>query len=71
VLVVAADNPKKVLALVETIDPRVILLTPTKGGDMAGVAKACGQASMQPVSEFKVKVGSLPQDSRQVVVLEK
>ncbi len=69
VLVVAADNPKKVLALVEAIDPRVIILFETKNGDLAGTAKACGSASAQPVPEFKVKPGSLPQDSRQVVVL--
>ncbi len=69
VLVVAADNPKKVLALVEAIDPRVIILFKTKDGDLAGTAKACGSASVQPVAEFKVKPGSLPQDTRQVVVL--
>ncbi len=69
VLVVAADNPKKVLALVEAVDPRVILLFETKDGDLAGTAKACGTASVQTVSEFKVKPGSLPSDSRQVVVL--
>lgn len=69
VLVVAADDAKKVLALVEAVDPRVVLLFKVKGGDLAGVAKACGQASVQPVDEFKVKPGSLPQDARQVVVL--
>lgn len=70
VLVVPAEEPKKVLALVEAIDPRVIVLTEVKGGDLAGVAKACGIASIEPVKEFKVKPGSLPQDSRQVVVLK-
>ncbi len=69
VLVVAADNPKKVLALVEAVDPRVIILFDVKDGDLAGTAKVCGVASVQTVPEFKVKPGSLPQDSRQVVVL--
>jgi hypothetical protein len=69
VLVVAADNPKKVLALVEAVDPRIVILVKAKEGDLLGVAKACGLAQIQPVSEFKVKHGSLPQDARQVVVL--
>lgn len=69
VLVVAADQPKKVLALVEAVDPRVIILSETKDGDLAGCAKACGAAKIEAVAEYKVKAGSLPQDSRQVVVL--
>ncbi|MSR67698.1 hypothetical protein EXS65_02650 [Candidatus Peribacteria bacterium] len=69
VLVIAADAPKKVLALVEAVDPRVIILFQVKDGDLAGTAKICGMASVQKVSEFKAKAGSLPQDSRQVVVL--
>lgn len=69
VLVIAADDPKKVLALVEAVDPRVIVLFKVKDGDLPGTLKACGQSSATPVSEFKVKPGTLPQDSRQVVVL--
>jgi hypothetical protein len=69
VLCIAADQPKKVLALVESIDPRVIVLFSVKSGDLAGTAKACGLGSVAAVAEFKVKPGSLPQDSRQVVVL--
>lgn len=69
VLCIAADQPKKVLALVEAIDPRVIILSETKDGDLAGCAKACGSAKVEAIAEFKVKAGSLPQDSRQVVVL--
>lgn len=70
VLVIGADNPKKVTALVEAVDPRIVVLFEVKGGDLPGTAKACGQASVQPVSELKVKPGSLPSDSRQVVVLK-
>ncbi len=69
VLIVAADNPKKVLALVEAIDPRVIILSEAKDGDLAGTAKACGMTNIEPVAEYKVKAGSLPQDNRQVIVL--
>lgn len=71
VLVVAADNPKKVTALVESVDPRVVVLFSVKSGDMAGVAKALGETTVEPVSEFKAKPGSLPQDTRHVVVLGK
>jgi hypothetical protein len=70
VLVIAADNPKKVTAFVEAIDPRVVILFETKSGDLAGTAKALGVTSVTPVSEFKVKPGSLPSDSRQIVVLK-
>lgn len=69
VLVVAADDPKKVMALVEAVDPRVIVLFETEKGDLAGVAKVCGVASVAAVDEFKVKPSTLPTDSRQVVVL--
>ena len=70
ILVVPADDAKKVQALVEEVDPRVIVLWQAKGGDLGGVAKACGAAGVEPVSEYKVKASGLPQDSRQVIVLE-
>ncbi len=70
VLVIAADNPKKITALIESVDPRIIILFEVKGGDLVGAAKACGAAGVAPVSEFKVKPSTLPSDSRQVVVLK-
>lgn len=70
VLVIAADDPKKVQAIVEEVDPRVVLLFKTKDGDLAGVAKALGVKDIQPVDEFKAKSGSLPADARQVMVLK-
>lgn len=70
VLVIAADNPKKVTPFVEAVDPRVILLYSVKGGDLAGTAKACGATTVVPVDEFKVKPSTLPTDSRTVVVLK-
>ncbi len=70
VLVVAADNPKKITPLIETVDPRIIILFEVKGGDLAGTTKACGASTVESVSEFKVKPSSLPSDSRQVVVLK-
>ncbi len=70
VLVVRADDQKKAVALVESIDPRVVVLVPTKDIDAPAVAKACGAKDTQIVSEFKAKAGSLPSDSRQVVILK-
>lgn len=70
VLVLAADNPKKITTLIEAVDPRVIILFEVKNGDLAGASKACGASSVTPVSEFKVKPSTLPSDSRQVVVLK-
>ncbi len=70
VLVIAADNPKKITALVEAVDPRVIILFNVKDGDLVGSAKACGASAPETVSEYKVKTSSLPQDSRHVVVLK-
>ncbi len=69
VLVIAADQPKKVTAIIESIDPRIVVLFDVKDGDTSGVAKALGQPSVSPINELKVKPGSLPQDSRQVVLL--
>lgn len=70
VIVIAADNAKKITPLIEAIDPRVIILFSVKGGDLAGTAKACGASSPETVAEFKVKPSSLPSDSRHIVVLK-
>jgi len=69
VLVVAADQPKKVQDLVESVDPRIVVLFDVEKGDLAGTAKACGQQKVESVKELKVKASSLPQDTREVVVL--
>ena len=70
ILVIAADNPKKVAALVEIIDPRAVVLFGVKDGDLPGTAKAVGAKSLEPVGEFKVKPGTLPAEAREVVVLK-
>jgi hypothetical protein len=71
VLVIRPDDQKKASALVEAIDPRVVIIIPAKkGADAAAVAKACGAKDVQTVSEFKAKAGSLPSDSRQVAILQ-
>ena len=70
ILLVRADDQKKTAALVEAVDPRVVLIVPTKEIDVAATAKACGAKDVQTVSEFKAKAGSLPSDTRQVLVLK-
>ena len=69
ILLIAAEHPKRVLAIVESVDPRVVILYKTSGGDLPGTTKALGLSAVEAVSEFKVKPGTLPTDSRQVVVL--
>jgi len=69
VLVVAADAPKKVQDLMEEVDPRMVILYEVAKGDLAGVAKACGMEKIEKSKDLKIKKGSLPQDSREVVVL--
>ncbi len=69
VLVIGADDAKKVSTLVEAVDPRILVLLPVKEVDIAVVAKACGLSEVVPVKDLKVKVSTLPQDGRQVIVL--
>jgi Beta-lactamase superfamily domain len=69
VLVIAADQPKKVQEVVESVDPRLVVLFEVAKGDLAGVAKACGLASIEKTKDVKIKASTLPSDTRQVVVL--
>ena len=70
VLCIKADNSKNVVPLLEEVDPRLLLIAPSeeeKG--IAALVKACGGAAGEPVAEYKVKSGALPEGTRQVVVL--
>lgn len=68
VLVLAADDAKKVQKLIEDIDPRVLVLVQGEKGFDAEVLKACGATGKEQVSEYKLK-SSLPTEGREVVVL--
>lgn len=70
ILLIRPDDQKKAAALVEAVDPRVVLIVPTKEIDIAATAKACGAKDVQTVNEFKAKSGSLPSDTRQVLILK-
>jgi len=71
VLVVPADDVKKVQKLVEEVDPRVVI--PLKTSDekvFAEVLAACGGKDAEKVSEVKLKKSGLPTESREVYVLK-
>lgn len=68
VLAIAAADPKKIASLVETIDPRIIILF--GGREPAACASALGATTPETASTYKVKPGSLPTDTRQVVILK-
>lgn len=70
VLVIPADDPKKVQKLVDEIDPRI--LVPVPNGDASvydEVLNVCGAKGKEVVSEYKVK--GLPAEGREVVVLKR
>src|SRR3989338_5297741 len=69
VLVVSAEKPKVLQKIVEEVDPRMVVIMPVDGKIEAGVVAACGGEGVEPTKEFKLK-GSLPQEGRQVVVLQ-
>jgi hypothetical protein len=71
VLVVPAEDVKKVQKLVEDVDPRVVI--PINTGDekiFREVVAVCGGKEVEEVSEVKLKKSSLPTESREVYVLK-
>ncbi len=70
VLVVPAEDTKKVQALVDEVDPRILILIPGKGGKLDNdVLKAMGALGKEQLPDYKLK--GLPQEGREVVVLSK
>ena len=68
VLVLPAEDAKKVQKMVEEVDPRVVMLVPPAGKKVgADILKACGAEDADTVKEFKLK-GALPSEGREVVV---
>lgn len=68
VLVLPAEDPKLCQALLDELDPRVLIIVPTSDGTIhPDVLKACGAVDKEHVSEYKLK-GALPQEGREVVV---
>lgn len=69
ILVLPAEDPKKCQALLDEIDPRVLILVPSSDGSMhADVLKVAGAVGKETVSEYKIK-GALPAEGREVVVM--
>lgn len=69
VMVLPADDAKKAQALIDEIDPRVLILIPGSDGNVhPEVLKAAGGQGKETVKEFKLKgVGGA--EGREVVVL--
>lgn len=68
VLVLPAEDPKLCQALLDELDPRVLMIVPGSDGAIhPDVLKGCGAVDKEHVSEFKLK-GALPQEGREVVV---
>lgn len=68
VLVIPAEDAKKVQKLLEDLDPRILVLIEGEKGIDSEVLKICGAVGKEQVSEYKIK-GSLPAEGREVVVL--
>lgn len=68
VLMIAAQDEKKFKTLVENVDPRIVILFDGEK-DLQACIKACGVGSAETLAELKVQAGSLPADTRKVVVL--
>lgn len=69
VLFIRADDGKNVKDLVETVDPRILVLVPSGKADIGAIAKAAGASDAEKVSELKLQSSSLPTDSRRTVIL--
>lgn len=71
VLALPAEDLKVTQKLLEEVDPRILILLPTKDGKFhPEVLKFCNAHGKETVTEYKVK-GALPAEGREVVVLAK
>jgi hypothetical protein len=69
VMVLPAENAKHAQALIDEIDPRVLVLVAGADGNMdADVLKIAGATGKEAVSEYKLK-GALPAEGRETIVL--
>ena len=71
ILFIPSDSPKIMQKLIDEIDPRILVVLNTGGVEKyAEALKVCGATGKEPVKLLEVKAGSLPQEGREVVVLE-
>ena len=71
ILVIPAEDAKKVQKIIEDIDPRVVI--PVRAKDEKAyrdVVAACGGKDLEEVKEVKLKKSTLPTDTREVYVLK-
>lgn len=68
ILVLPAEDAKLCQALLDELDPRILMIVPGSDGSInPDVIKSCGAVDKELVSEYKLK-GALPQEGREVVV---
>lgn len=68
VLVVPAEDAKRVQKMVDDIDPRVLVLIEGSKGIDPEVLRVCGAVGKEQVTDYKLK-GALPAEGREIVVL--
>ena len=69
VLILPAENPKQAQALIDEVDPRMLVLVPGSDGTLdPDVMKTAGATGKEPVAEHKLK-GALPAEGREVLVM--
>lgn len=66
-LALPGEHATVVQKLLDTVDPRILFLLPSKNGIDRDVLKACGAEGKENVKEYKIK-GALPVEGREVVV---
>ena len=70
VLIIPAEDVKKVQAIVEEVDPPLVIPMRTADDKIFNeVVAACGGKDTETVKEIKLKKSSLPTESREVYVL--
>jgi hypothetical protein len=71
VLLLSAEDAKACQKLIDDIDPRVLIIVPTKDESTDNdVLKATGAQGKEIVSEYKLK-GALPMEGREIVLFGK
>lgn len=69
VLILPTEDAKLCQALIDEIDPRLLILVPGSDGNMhPEVLKAAGATGKESVSEYKLK-GALSVEGREVIIL--
>lgn len=69
ILMVPAEDAKKVQKIIDEVDPRVVIPLKTNDKTWSEVVSACGGKGAEEVKDVKIKKSTLPTESREVYVL--